>query len=68
MPRFTEDNTEGYTPEQIDELNRRFEAALEAEQGELGRALDIYTTADKSLMDRIAEKILTDFDTSLTRT
>ena len=33
MTRFTTDNTEGYTAEQLAELNRRFDAAVLDEVG-----------------------------------
>jgi len=55
--RLTAENTEGYTAEQLDELNDRLDAALAAlEPGweELVHA--------KSLADHVTERVLADYD------
>lgn len=57
MARFTPDNTENYTAADLDELNRRFDAAM-AETG----FDDVDDIARKSYEDRVAEGILADYD------
>lgn len=57
MTRFRMDNTEGYAQEQLDELNRRFEAAV-AELGTEER--ERAQAGDK--LDHVAERVLTEFD------
>lgn len=52
--RFRDDNTEGYTQNQLDELNRRYEERLDR----YAAVRDI----DKSLADRIAELVQAQFD------
>jgi len=54
MPRFTQSNTDGYTDDQLDELNMRFESAT--------RDLDEQDYAYKSICDNFAETILANFD------
>ena len=55
MPRFTRDNTEGYSQTDLDELNRRYEAAIAAEEP---IADDIRDSHEKN----IAERVQTEFD------
>lgn len=53
--QFTSDNTEGYTAEQLAELNRRFEAAWAAE-GEVPEGVR------KSHQDHVAAEVLLAFE------
>ena len=59
MPRFDENNTDGYSSAELYELNRRF-AALKSEQDpHLWQATELeYGSA----MDVLAECVLRDFD------
>lgn len=50
--QFTMDNTEGYTDEQLQELNRRYE---EASAG----------VCDPDEFQHIAERVLRDYDTEM---
>lgn len=52
MEHFRADNTEGYSTEQLYELNRRFEDATHD-----------FLCLDKSIADSISERILAQFDT-----
>jgi hypothetical protein len=54
--QFREDNTEGYSKAQLDELNRRYDLAI-ADEPETDDEV-----AEKSLRDYVAEKILAQFD------
>lgn len=54
MTHFRADNTEGYSAEQLAELNRRYEAAI-AEHSPADRA-------EKSVVDAVAESVLAEFD------
>jgi hypothetical protein len=58
MPRFTMDNTKGYTQAQLDELNDRFEGAKRRLERSLGRELDPSDLHDGSTLDHLAECIL----------
>ena len=58
MPRFTIDNTEGYTQAQLDELNDRFEGAKRRLERSLGRELDPNDLHDGSTLDHLAGCIL----------
>ena len=58
MPRFTIDNTKGYTQAQLDELNDRFEGAKRRLERSLGRELDPSDLHDSSTLDHLAECIL----------
>lgn len=53
--QFTSDNTEGYSSAQIDELNRRFDAAMADVDPEHPMILDIRKST--------AERVLEQFDT-----
>lgn len=55
MERFRMDNTAGCTQDQIDELNRRYRAILASLPNDEAEC--------KSITDRIAEQVLTEFDT-----
>lgn len=54
MARFTDDNTDGYTDQQLAELNKRFEARA--------AAVDMDDQNAKSTLDHIAERVLAEFD------
>jgi hypothetical protein len=58
MPRFTMDNTKGYTQAQLDELNDRFEGVKRRLERSLGRELDPSDLHDGSTLDHLAECIL----------
>ena len=58
MPRFTIDNTEGYTQAQLDELNDRFEGAKRRLERSLSRALDPSDLHDGATLDHLAGCIL----------
>ncbi len=58
MPRFTMDNTKGYTQAQLDELNDRFEGAKRRLERSLGRELDPSDLHDDATLDYLAECIL----------
>jgi hypothetical protein len=58
MPRFTMDNTKGYTQAQLDELNDRFEGVKRRLERSLGRELDPSDLQDGSTLDYFAECIL----------
>ena len=58
MPRFTMDNTKGYTQAQLDELNDRFEGAKRRLERSLGRELDPSDLHDGSTLDHLAGYIL----------
>jgi hypothetical protein len=58
MPRFTIDNTKGYTQAQLDELNDRFEGAKGRLERSLGRELDPSDLHDGATLDYLAGCIL----------
>jgi hypothetical protein len=58
MPRFTIDNTKGYTQAQLDELNDRFEGAKRRLERSLGRELDPSDLHDGATLDYLAGCIL----------
>jgi hypothetical protein len=55
MPHFTRDNTEGYSQSDLDELNRRFKAAIAAEE-------PIADSIRDSHEKNIGERVLAAFD------
>lgn len=55
MKRFTDENTTGYTLEQLAELNRRYDARIVSEGPQ----------PDKSLCDHVAERVLAEFDSEV---
>jgi hypothetical protein len=58
MPRFTMDNTKGYTQAQLDELSDRFEGMRRRLEHTLGRELDPNDLHDASTLDHLAACIL----------
>jgi len=54
MERFRTDNTEGYSADQLAELNRIYKARVVAMPDE--------AQADKSICDYVAEHVLAEFD------
>ncbi len=59
MERFRMDNTEGYTQQQLNDLNRLFEAETEA-AGIFNPDAECFN--DKTVMDAFAERVLREFD------
>ena len=59
MPRFTQDNTEGYTDAQLEALNDRYEAAVSEALGEDADPEDLETG---SQLDHVAERVLAEYD------
>ncbi len=60
MPRFHEDNTEGYSVGDLAELNRRFDRAVADEISLASLTTD--ELAYKSWLDRVAEDVKATFD------
>lgn len=59
MTRFTTDNTESYSKNQLADLN----AAFEVRMSELRcQGIDVDADDAKSLRDHVAEQVLADFD------
>lgn len=59
MPRYTTDNTEGYSKLDLMTLNLRYEEAVYLPSDALARMNDIEI---KSWQDHVLERVLTDFD------
>lgn len=59
MPRFTKDNTQGYTDAQLAFLNNQFEEEAYLPASALARMSD---TEIKSWQDHMAERVLAEFD------
>ena len=54
QPRFRQDNTEGYTEEQLADLNRLYQARLAAYSAQ--------DRCEKSVRDYVAERAQVEFD------
>lgn len=59
MPRYTTDNTEGYSKLDLMTLNLRYEEAVYLPSDTLARMNDIEI---KSWQDHVSERVLADFD------
>lgn len=59
MTTFTKNNTEGYSVDQLDALNRIFEYRMAEVRH---RGIDVDHDDNKSLRDYIAERLLIDYD------
>lgn len=59
MPRFTDQNTEGYSAEDLERLNVQFAREMERRDAVMSAMDDL---ARKSYEDHIAERVLADFD------
>lgn len=55
-------NTEGYTEQQLAEMNRRLAALIEEEEAAANRRLDPGDITDKSTIDHLSEQVLREFD------
>lgn len=60
--KFTTDNTEGYSQDDLAKLNAAYGKRLEWLRSQ---GVDVGADTDKSLLDHVSERVLTDFDDDL---